>query len=43
MTINCSNIIDVPGVVDNFYYNTIDVSEKDFVALGLKSDLYMFR
>lgn len=43
LTINCSNIIDVPGVVDNFYYNTIDVSEKDFVALALNSDLYMFR
>ncbi len=43
LNINCSKIIDVPGVIDNFYYNTIDVSKEDFVAVGLGNDLHMFR
>ena len=43
LMINCSNIIDVPGVVDNFYYNTIDVSQQDFVGVGMGEDLHMFR
>lgn len=30
-------------MVDNFYYNTLDISRNDFVGIGLGSDLHMFR
>lgn len=41
--INCYKIIDVPNVIDNFYYNAIDFSRDNFVGIGLQNDLFMFR
>ncbi len=33
--IDSYKILDMEGVVDNFYYNTFDISQDDFVGFGI--------
>jgi hypothetical protein len=36
-------IIEAPGVVDNFYINSLDVSRHGFLAVGLSDGCYLYR
>ena len=39
--VHCDRIIDATGVVNEFFYNCIDGSAKDFLAIGLEDQCYL--
>ena len=36
-------IIDIPNLVNDFYFNPLDVNEQSLIGLGLSQELFIFR
>ncbi|KRH93142.1 Anaphase promoting complex, Cdc20, Cdh1, and Ama1 subunits [Pseudoloma neurophilia] len=39
---NPYKILDAPGIINDYYLNVLDWSEKDIISIGLSSDLYIY-
>eukprot|EP01080_Neovahlkampfia_damariscottae_P005404 gene5404-9217_t len=39
---NSERILDIPGIIDDFYLNILDWSKKNIISIGLTENLYLY-